>query len=44
MDGTARELEALYETAMLASDGDELDTREVHGITTKGQFPPPDQH
>lgn len=29
---------------MLSADGDELDTREVHGITTKGQFPPPDRH
>ena len=29
---------------MLSADGDELDMREVHGITTKGQFPPPDQH
>jgi hypothetical protein len=27
---------------MLSADGDELDTQEVHGITTKGQFPPPD--
>jgi hypothetical protein len=27
---------------MLSADGDELDTREVHGITTKGQYPPPD--
>jgi hypothetical protein len=27
---------------MLAADGDELDTREVHGITTRGQFPAPD--
>jgi len=26
---------------MLAANGDELDTRQVHGITTKGQFPPP---
>jgi hypothetical protein len=25
---------------MLAADGDELDTREVHGITTKGSFTP----
>jgi hypothetical protein len=24
---------------MLAADGDELDTREVHGITTRGSFP-----
>jgi hypothetical protein len=29
---------------MLAADGDELDTREVHGITTRGSFPAPDQH
>jgi hypothetical protein len=28
---------------MLAADGDELDTREVHGLTTKGRFPPPNQ-
>jgi hypothetical protein len=28
---------------MLAAYGDELDTREVHGLTTKGQFPPPNQ-
>ena len=27
---------------MLAADGDELDTREVHGITTPGQFSPRD--
>lgn len=27
---------------MLAANGDELDQREVHGITTKGQFPAPD--
>ena len=26
---------------MLAVDGDQLDVREVHGITTKGQCPPP---
>lgn len=29
---------------MLAADGDELETREVRGITTRGSFPPPDQH
>jgi hypothetical protein len=29
---------------MLASDGDELDTQEISGITTRGSFPPPDQH
>jgi hypothetical protein len=27
---------------MLAADGDELDTRAVHGITIKGEFAPPD--
>lgn len=27
---------------MLAADGDQLDSREVNGITTKGQFPLPD--
>lgn len=27
---------------MLAANGGELDTREVNGMTTKGQFPPPD--
>jgi hypothetical protein len=26
---------------MLSADGDELDTREVHGITTRGSFPAP---
>jgi hypothetical protein len=44
MDGAARELEALYETEMLTSNGDELDTQEISGITTRGSFPPPDQH
>jgi hypothetical protein len=29
---------------MLASDGDELDTQEVSGITIRGSFPAPDQH
>jgi hypothetical protein len=29
---------------MLASDGDELDTQEISGITTRGSFPAPDQH
>jgi hypothetical protein len=29
---------------MLASDGEELDTQEISGITTRGSFPPPDQH